>query len=82
MSKPVKLGNFHHVVIDSDVGDLKVVAYYQNYPAIPGNETDIPELAYVEINAVYLTDGDEFFLINPSKEWIKLIEDEILDSIS
>lgn len=76
---PVRLGQFYQTTIESDIGELSAVAYYQYFPAVGGNQTDQPECSRVEISSVYLVNGDEFFSVDPDQDWINELEVDILD---
>jgi hypothetical protein len=80
-SKPVQLGKFYRTTEEAFRGELPVIVYYQDYPAIPGNETDEPEPAKVEIHVVYVCDDVDFVRVEPSDDWIEDMQAEILDSL-
>jgi hypothetical protein len=75
-------GEFHKTTIETDLGELPVVAYYRYYPAIPGNKTDSPEPESVEIGRVFITQDSNHLEVFPTDDWLGTMQDEILESLS
>ena len=77
----VSTGDFYETTVEVCGKDYPLVIYYIHHPAIPGNETDLPEKEYLEFTSVLLEVMEDWVELKSTSDWDLMMEDEILESL-